>query len=160
MNSNKLQLQGYVREYIDGQLIIEHPNAIRNPLKTLFGEWMRGVNTDKNISTLFDAAGVQVGGAQDTNDGICLRDANVAGDNFFSMTTTMENSNYNTFGVQWKGVLTASQDRSVDFIYLGNSFTVAGAPFDNLFASIDKSGAPVSLVTNQTYEITWGIYPS
>lgn len=161
MIKEKFGIIGEVYEYVDGVLINHRKNTIQGSLKSQFINLLRE-NPINGMKDLFDDDNVRNinGNSQASKDGMYVKDGNYTGDPFFSMITTVNDSTYNTYGVQWKGVMVASEARSVIELQIGSSASTGGETncFQYPFAFIDKSGSPLALGQDQTYEVLWGIY--
>lgn len=163
---NCITIKGHVEQYLDGELISSSSNQIYPDLKdtlnsALFSQINIGLGNNDDAS-LFSNQNIQntSGNIEGGNDGIVLRDENASNQApYFTMQTTEENLTYNTYGVQWRGVQTASSERDVSELLIGHSYLTGDSAEDTFFTTFAiRTFVDIIVSEGQTYEVFWGIY--
>lgn len=164
---NSISIKGHVEQYLDGELISSKSNLIFGDLLEAFQVSMYSsinIGLGNDDASLFSNQNIQStpDNIEIGNDGIGLRDLNASSDSpYFTMETTVENLNYDNYGVQWRGVQTASSERNVDQLIIGNGYLGgdhAGNIFNTTFALQTFYNNNFIISQGQTYEVFWGIH--
>lgn len=163
-----IKVIGEIKEYIDGRLINHQRNSIKTQFLGHLADAIRHTGTAPALGEangLFNTEEIRNDGSIDYsthgNGGIIIKDNNYSTNPWFTMETTLNDINYQgDTGCQWKGLITSDEDRSIVHLGIVNFLLNGDTPADSggWWAEIDKSVSPLSLSTNQVYEVLWGIY--
>lgn len=161
---DSIKITGHIEEFIDGELVNSRSNIIHPDIQNMLGTALHNdidIGLGSGSTSLFSNQNVRnlTGNREIENDGIVLQDGNYSSGRFFTMETVEENLDYNNNGVQWRGIQSASESRSVTGLAIGHQLVndVASDIFFTTFAIVDKTDSPIPLSQNQVYEVTWGI---
>lgn len=151
-----VKVRGKVTHRVNGKIVKVEENSIHADLLSYFADSM---DTDINkailAASLFTAAEVAPGGAEDGNHGLAFFDNTGGVEDWFTFDT-LTGVPTQSNGKRWTGTVTVSQTREVNQVAVGHSFQAGTPPFDTSYAT--QGFTSINLQAGATYDIDWELY--